>query len=133
MRNLQAVQVRTGSSFERICPFPVGYIYMSTNGTSPASTYGGTWSSLTDSRFLRPSGSWNATGGASTHSLTVREMARGFWNIYSGSYYNDINNNIKTLFNAGSNYGINTGKEGAGEAFSIIPPYRTCYCWYRTA
>lgn len=74
MRNLQQIQVRTSSGFERICPFPVGYIYMSTNSTSPASTYGGTWSPLTDSRFLRPSGSWNAKGGESSHTLTVNEM-----------------------------------------------------------
>lgn len=67
MRNLQTVQVKTGSSFEKICPFPVGFIYMSSNSTSPADIYGGTWSALTDSRFLQPSGSWNSTGGITSH------------------------------------------------------------------
>lgn len=133
MIDLQDVKVKNTEDWNNICPFPVGYIYMSTNGTSPASTYGGTWSSLTDSRFLRPSGSWNSTGGESTHVLTVREIPRGFWNIYSASSYNDYNNNIKTLFNIGSTYGINVGQGGDGQGHNNLPPYRTCYAWYRTA
>ena len=52
MRNLQNVQVRTGSGFETVCPFPVGAIYQSTSSTSPASIYGGGWTPLTDGRFL---------------------------------------------------------------------------------
>ena len=74
MRNLQNVQVRTGSGFETVCPFPVGAIYQSTSSTSPASIYGGGWTPLTDGRFLRPQGSWNNLGGENEHKLTVAEM-----------------------------------------------------------
>ncbi len=74
MRNLQNVQVRTGSGFEKVCPFPVGAIYQSTSSTSPASIYGGGWTSLTDGRFLRPQESWNNLGGENEHKLTVAEM-----------------------------------------------------------
>lgn len=76
MRNLQNVQVRTGSGFETVCPFPVGAIYQSTSSTSPASIYGGGWTPLTDGRFLRPQGSWNNLGGENEHKLTVAEMPR---------------------------------------------------------
>ena len=74
MRNLQNVQVRIGSGFETVCPFPVGAIYQSTNPTSPASIYGGGWTSLTDGRFLRPQGSCNDLGGENEHKFTVVEM-----------------------------------------------------------
>lgn len=147
MRNLQQVQVRTSSGFEKICPFPVGYIYMSTNGTSPASTYGGTWSPLTDSRFLRPSGSWNGQGGESTHKLTTSEMPSHGHSLYTGSALSDGNvdkywggngraaRSPSTTWNSISNWD-KMGMcitSGGGEAHNNLPPYRTCYAWYRTA
>lgn len=57
--------------------YPVGSIYMSMNSTSPATLFGGTWTQLKD-RFLLSVGdtytSVNATGGASTVTLTSSEM-----------------------------------------------------------
>ena len=44
MVNLQNIQVKSGSNFTTVCPFPVGYIYMSSMNTSLASVFGGTWS-----------------------------------------------------------------------------------------
>lgn len=44
MVNLQNIQVKSGSNFTTVCPFPVGYIYMSSTNTSLASVFGGTWS-----------------------------------------------------------------------------------------
>lgn len=133
MRNLQQVQVRTSSGFEKICPFPIGYIYMSTNSTSPASTYGGTWSPLTDSRFLRPSGSWNAQGGESTHTLTVDEMPSHRHSMYQffKTYPNVAGSGYATApLDPSTQY---TSYTGGGQAHNNLPPYRTCYCWYRTA
>lgn len=152
MRNLQQVQVRTSSGFEKICPFPVGYIYMSTQSTSPASIYGGTWVSLTDGAFLRASGSWNSRGGASTntHSHWMPLGKEGDLSGLSATYIDG--------WADGSKYGLRTsgavshsiftrdlyvqGGSGQGNAtesttysttISTLPPYRTCYCWYRTA
>ena len=51
-----------------MCPFPVGYVYLSSNNTSPASTYGGNWSTLNESRYLRLAGAWG-TGGSNTISV----------------------------------------------------------------
>ena len=66
--NLQNVQIKNGSTWYTMCPFPVGYIYLSSNSTSPASTYGGTWSALNEDRFLRPSNAWG-TGGSKTINI----------------------------------------------------------------
>lgn len=70
-----------------MCPFPVGYVYLSSNNTSPATTYGGTWSPLNESRYLRLAGAWG-TGGSNTisvdqmpkhtHRPTSGELTDGF-------------------------------------------------------
>lgn len=135
MRNLQQVQVRTGSSFERICPFPVGYIYMSSNSTSPANTYGGTWSPLTDGRFWRASGSWNGTGGESTHTLTIQEMPNHTHSVDVLLQYQENQGAARVVYNTrnASQGSIATTYAGGGAAHNNLPPYRTCYCWYRTA
>lgn len=149
MRNLQQVQVRTSSGFEKICPFPIGYIYMSTNSTSPASTYGGTWSPLTDSKFLRPSGSWNSIGGASSnthnHWMPLGKenglsglSATGVGGWSDGTKYSlraaAVAHSIfteETYIGAGG--GNATESTTYNQTISTLPPYRTCYCWYRTA
>ena len=149
MRNLQQVQVRTSNGFEKICPFPVGYIYMSTNSTSPASTYGGTWVPLTDDKFLRPSGSWNAAGGASSNTHN-HWMPLGKENGLSGlsaTYFGGWSDGSKYELRAGAvTHSIFTedayiagSDANATETttysttISTLPPYRTCYCWHRTA
>lgn len=136
MRNLQQVQIKNGSSWEKICPFPVGYIYMSTNSTSPASTYGGTWSALTDSRFLRPSGSWNSTGGESTHTLTISEMPSHQHSYPVILIYQEgSGGSAYTIYGprTSSQGNLSTASSGGGAAHNNLPPYRTCYAWYRTA
>ena len=35
-------QINTGEEYSVLCPFPVGYIYMSLDPTSPSSIFGGT-------------------------------------------------------------------------------------------
>ena len=62
MRNQQNVKVRVNSSFETICPFPVGYVYMSSNSTSPADIYGGTWSTISGGRYMRAASAWGNGG-----------------------------------------------------------------------
>ena len=137
MRNLQNVQVRTSSGFEKICPFPIGYIYMSTKSTSPASTYGGTWSALTDSRFLRPSGSWNSTGGSNNSSFTLP---------YLRTITEEVGSSTGSHLGLASDYEVGVSAQGRvvlgsgplsvqGQVTTVstLPVYRTCYAWYRTA
>lgn len=81
MVNLQNIKVKSGSNFTTVCPFPVGYIYMSSTNTSPASVFGGTWSAITDGRIWRPWNSWNKTAGSDSHKLTIDEMPVHHHNI----------------------------------------------------
>lgn len=71
MRNQQNVKVKVNSSFETICPFPVGYVYMSSNSTSPADIYGGTWAGISGGRYMRAAGAWD-NGGSNT--ITIQQM-----------------------------------------------------------
>ena len=53
MIDLQDVKVKNTEDWDSICPFPVGFVYMSTSKTSPATTYGGQWTNLAENRFPR--------------------------------------------------------------------------------
>lgn len=56
--------------------YPVGSIYMSTQNTSPATLFGGTWQAL-ENRFLVGAGDTytaGVTGGEATHTLTASEL-----------------------------------------------------------
>ena len=59
-----------------LAAYPVGAIYISTNATSPATLFGGSWTRIQD-RFLLAAGSTYAagsTGGEASHTLTATEM-----------------------------------------------------------
>ena len=71
MRNQQNVKVRVNSNFETICPFPVGYVYMSSNSTSPADIYGGTWASISGGRYMRAASAW---GNGGSNTITIDNM-----------------------------------------------------------
>lgn len=71
MRNQQNVKVRVNSNFETICPFPVGYVYMSSNSTSPADIYGGTWSAISGGRYMRAASAW---GNGGSNTITTSQM-----------------------------------------------------------
>lgn len=145
--NLQNFHVKSGSTFTTLNPFHVGYIYMSTNNTSSASIYGGTWLALTDGRFLRPNGSWNSTGGQNQHSHSAGGMRAliGAVNSDAGSIgyraVNAVDNyhyNLRVYGTSGvpGDYDYvnhSTLVVGQSDNASNIPTYRTCYCWYRSA
>ena len=115
-----------------MCPFPVGYVYLSSNSTSPASTYGN-WSSLNESRYLRLAGAWG-TGGSNT--ISVDQMP---------SHTHSFRARVASDFNPGGTVfqGSSTNADwytstaakvtavGGGAAF--YPSYRNVYAWYRTS
>lgn len=91
MIDLQNVKVKNSNDWDNICPFPVGFVYMSSSTTSPANVYGGQWTNLAGSRFPRfislstSSGSLG-TGGSSTHChLTLLGKTEG----EPETYFND--------------------------------------------
>lgn len=115
--------------------YAVGSIYMSTNSTSPAELFGGTWERIKDKFLLGSGDSYSAgtTGGSATHTLTIDEMP-----THSHQYYR-MKKGGDTWWVAGSNGTIftqeytNTNSTGNGQAHNNMPPYLTLYIWKRTA
>lgn len=125
--------------------YAVGSIYMSTNSTSPAELFGGTWERIKD-RFLLGSGdsySAGATGGSASVTLTGDNLpnilqvgqnksgvekwisgcvwtnqayANEAWIITQKSYLNEVGNNY--IYN---------------QPHDNMPPYLAVYIWKRTA
>lgn len=132
MIDLQDVKVKNSSDWDSICPFPVGFIYMSRNKNSPADLYGGQWSEMPTGRFIQivntTSGSI-VNGGATAHiHLTTIGKAQGEaimyvldesmnlageWNTPTGAPYNGI-------FRGGSKVFTN-GTSGNGFDVNQIP------------
>ena len=56
--------------------YPVGSIYHTTDSTSPATRFGGTWSAITSQFLIGADDAYSAgsTGGEATHTLSVSEM-----------------------------------------------------------
>lgn len=128
--------------------YPVGAIYMSSNSTSPATLFGGTWVRLED-RFMVAAGTTypaGTTGGAATHThttgdhtLTVSEMP-----AHSHSYFKVSGSASTKDTGSGSSWGdyaAATTQTGGGAAHnhgntgaaSNLPPYWAVYMWERTA
>lgn len=126
------VTVKTGSSFQTICPFPVGYIYQSYNSTSPANIYGGSWTPITG-RFLYCN-SGTSIGGSNTHTLSINEMPRHNHVVdilmanNGGSQYLHT-----TYWGPHKNVTAYTQNTGGSAAHNNMPAYQTCYAWRRTA
>ena len=142
--------------------YPVGSVYLSTNSTSPAVLFGGTWTQVSG-RFLyctttskttggsTSTGAYSGTSGSTTlttnqipshtHGMAERVLV---WDaaettktdiVQDGSYDNAV---VKFK---GWSWPTSATGGGAGHTHSIpshthsqnLPPYFTVYCWYRTA
>lgn len=117
---------------------PVGSIYQSTDPTSPADLFGGTWEQIKD-RFLLAAGDSHAagsTGGEEEHILTAAEMANHTHGYdYTGQSDATGTGAIK-IVSPGSTANAYTGKATSncgGQAHNNMPPYLAVYTWRRTA
>lgn len=95
MIDLQDMKIKNSADWDSICPFPVGFVYMSTSKTSPATTYGGQWTSIAGNRFPRfvsTTSNALAQGGTAQHRhLTTTGKANGEHVLYIAD--NDQNYN----------------------------------------
>lgn len=125
--------------------YAVGSIYMSTNSTSPASLFGGTWERIKD-KFLLGSGdsySAGATGGSATHT----HNASGFAKISTSAAGINVSQKDQTIdwainyrMATPSNASQQTGMTSWGvdtdttvHSSTNMPPYLAVYIWKRTA
>lgn len=117
--------------------YPVGSIYQSMNATSPASTIGGTWTKI--KTFLYGADTANKTGGEETHTLTVNEMPNHSHTVVINIQHIDgtsvAGESLTTKLQVGGRrrYFDTTLDTGGGKAHNNLPPYTTCFIWYRTA
>ena len=118
-------------NFDKI--YPIGSIYMSMNGTNPATLFGGTWEQLKD-RFLLGAGntySAGSTGGETTHKLTIAEMPSHMHHMKvagGGNLYDGV-----TIGPGAYTSNENTSEEGDDQPHNNMPPYLAVYMWKRTA
>lgn len=113
--------------------YPVGSIYHSMNAISPADTVGGTWTQI--KTFLYGADTANETGGEAKHTLTISELPshkHGLNNCITNNS-GSTNWNLMWGHHGAANGVLNTDNTGGGAAHNNLPPYTTCFIWYRTA
>lgn len=119
MLEQNVVTVKSGSTWHKICPFPVGYIYLSYTNSSPASTFGGTWTAINNGGLLRAAAAAN-TGGSKTIGVTQipshshRISLKGNGSAVSGGaeWAYAVNNSGYAGSSTGSGYIETTGGQG---------------------
>ena len=99
--------------------YPIGSIYQSMSPTNPGAIFLGQWTQITN-KFLYASNNSNVTGG---NANKMTDWGTG-------------ENYVSGIMKDNSGYVVTTDvkkQTGATGATSILPPYTTCYTWYRTS
>lgn len=144
MVNLQNIKVKANNSFQTVCPFPIGYVYMSSNSTSPGSIYGGTWASISGGRYMRAAGAW---GNGGSNTIKIDNMPSHYHTMGGGRahgfYWGDSDFTVSTDANAfaGAPSGNKLGTKQStwartdltGEGKNFYPTYQNVWAWYRIA
>lgn len=138
IKELSNVQIKSGSDWYKLCPFPVGYIYMGYTSTSPATTYGGTWSSISGGRYFRAADANDANGSNTIKVENMPSHTHKFTHYAWARPYGTTNWDINTAFataNLGGASDLSNPQSvsyvGGGQAF--YPTYQNVYAWRRTA
>lgn len=124
--------------------YPIGSIYLSLNDINPNKMFGGTWERIKGKTLVGVDESdtdfktSKLTGGEKTHKLTIAEMPShthdcktygnggvstkggGLWGVTDA--YGEATNQYPSIY-----------KTGGDQAHNNMPPYYTCFIWYRTA
>lgn len=118
---------------------PVGSIYQSTDATSPADLFGGTWEQVKDVFLLAAGDSHTAgsTGGEETHTLTKAELPDHNHTFkYTGQSVTTGVNAVRLYQAASNQYNAYSGGQSSDcgdQAHNNMPPYLAVYTWRRTA
>lgn len=126
---------------------PVGSLYFSTNSTSPASLFGGSWERYAQGRVMVSASDTDTdftvgkTGGEKTHKLTADELAKhshapGTSAAVFMYVDHDYGVRLATLSTPGVANGLigaTTIPIGKDKPHNNLQPYIAVYIWRRTA
>lgn len=122
---------------------PIGSFYISSNSTSPASLFGGTWERIKDRFLLGAGDTYTAgdTGGEATHTLTNDEMPSHNHQLATARQYKTGTDTDSNPIKIGRTWqdadgwtgGFYTDNTGGGQPHNNMPPYLVVYMWKRTA
>lgn len=143
MPNLGGYLKRRNDRFYPYPYYPIGFIYLTMDETSPASIYGGTWELIKD-KFLIGAGNKYAlgiTGGEETHILSESEMPKhrhSFGTANGFTWYailESLDGSPHATWDT-SNGNLTSGmlnETGGSQAHNNMPPYLAVYIWKRIA
>lgn len=118
--------------------YPVGAIYLSVNGTDPATLFGGTWERIGGRFLLGADDTYTAgsTGGEAEHTLTIDEMPK---HNHSIDNYNTAAGNttpymtVQAQSKVGDGGNVQTLNTGGGKPHNNLPPYLSVYMFKRVS
>lgn len=121
--------------------YPVGSIYMSTNGTNPGGIFGGVWEQIKDKFLLGCGDNYvnGSEGGEATHKLTQEEMPihkhYNYFRWFANGSGEGFNNWGYTVARAKEAQSDDTGNVAAGGDMphNNMPPYLAVYIWKRVS
>lgn len=137
-------QVNTLLETQKLADHPVGSIYQSTDSTSPAALFGGSWEVIASERVLMGASSTHAAGttvkaGLPNITGTLSEIMGSFYAYPSGSGAFSVKGIGRSLENGLSgNYGnisFDASKSNAiyGRSSTVQPAAYYVHIWHRVA
>lgn len=142
--NLGKLKVKEGADWYSVCPWRVGDVICSTNGTNPSADWPGTaWELYAQDRFLVGAGSSygvGATGGAATVAISNDQMPSHNHIWYLGGktqvgygISGSAGSFVAGLASSTSGSAISIGNTGGGQPHENRPPYVAIYFWRRVS
>lgn len=117
--------------------YKVGDVFISFDNKNPSEKFGGTWALEKDRFLIGAGGTYNvdATGGSTTHILTIDEMPSHNHSVSSigdNTWIGDRNGKTKLGWR-NTDVMVITDHTGGGQAHNNMPPYKAVYIWRKTA
>ena len=139
------VRTLVGKVLDRIQP--VGSLYFSTDNTSPAKLFGGSWERYAQGRVMVSASDTDTdftvgkTGGEKTHKLTIDEMAKHSHVPRNSNFvFRDVNHDYGVRLATTSTPGHENNWVGAADVkvggdrpHNNLQPYIAVYIWRRMA
>lgn len=123
--------------------YPIGSIYISVNSKNPSEIFGGTWEQIKGKMLVgvdeadQDFSTSGKTGGEKEVTLGNEHIPEHYHTVKAGTNVQAVSNGDSFIIGYGGVFGQdgsrNTQSTGGGQAHNNMPPYFTCYIWYRTA